>query len=490
MQTLEVMNNSKSYKVGLSGAHGSYASNYGAIIAEEQRMVKSGKFIAFGTDFAMRNLISTTGYLGVFLGVTALLQKVFEDILTNTDMHAAIMEEMNPIFPHHFAITQNDGASGSDKERLKLDLHHMVRKFVKGTTRTNNEIFIYGSTSQMTEFFINVEKRKTAIEVIDVSQSQGTEVLAVAKDIEKELQNIAELEVQALFQIDQRLQQAIGNISDNTRSKVKEVDMMNVAIVEDKSWLTGPELSVLEDSYFLLEDAELFDMMEQCSYQYGKVIRRCSATDKGEASDYHSLLHRQHHLKLKEDEQHQKNKGKVRDYIIPLLNGFLTVELQREVQEKMNKLSEGITIKDYWTLFLQCSLSSLKECNSTVDTKIEVDRYLTLQVQKIRDARSKGVGEVYRQLELAMRDVMQLTDRWIQFNLTLHSDECALPMALSPANLRQCLQMMISEVAPIDIHGADRLRVLAKEGSWKEVQEYVVDFNRRNVESKLQQQQQ
>ena len=228
------MSNSKLYKVGLSGAHGSYPTNYGDITAEEQRMVKSGKFIAFGTDFAMRNLISTTGYLGVFLGVTGLLQKVFEDILTNTEMHSAIMEEMNPIFPHHFTLTQN-GASESENVKVKLALHHVVRKFVKGITQSENEIFICGSTSQATELLTNVEKRKTAIEVIDVLQSQGKEVLAVAEEINAELQEIAEQEVEVLSQIDQKIHQALGNISDNTRSKGKEVDVMNVAIVEDKS---------------------------------------------------------------------------------------------------------------------------------------------------------------------------------------------------------------------------------------------------------------
>ena len=104
-----------------NGSNGINGSDLGSLIAEEQRMVKRGKFIAFGSDFAMRNLISTTGYLGVFLGVTGLLQKVFEDILTNTAMHSAIMEEMNPIFPHHFAIKQNEGSSGCETENGKIE---------------------------------------------------------------------------------------------------------------------------------------------------------------------------------------------------------------------------------------------------------------------------------------------------------------------------------------------------------------------------------
>ena len=472
-----------------NGSNGINGSDLGSLIAEEQRMVKSGKFIAFGSDFAMRNLISTTGYLGVFLGVTGLLQKVFEDILTNTAMHSAIMEEMNPIFPHHFAIKQNEGSSGCETEKVKFILQQVVRKFVKGTTQSDTDVFIFGSVSELSDSLIKVERKKASIEVIDVKRSDGKAVLAVAQEIQEEFQEIEEQEVEILSQIDKLIQRDLGKVSDNTRSRTKEVDMMNVVVVDDKTGFNASELSVLEECYFLLEDETLFALMQQCNYRKEKVIKKCSPTDTGETTYYHSLLQRQRHLKLKHDEQHQKNKGKVRDYIIPLLNGFLTVELQREVQEKMAKLNEGMTIKDYWTLFLQCSLSSLKDCNSTVETKIEVDRYLALQVQKVRKARSKGVGEVYRQLELAMRDVMQLTDRWNQFNLTLHSEEGALPMALLPANLMQCLQMMISEVSAIDIHGADRLRLLTKEGSWTLVQDHVVEFNRRNVETKSQHQQ-
>ena len=84
---------------GISSVNGLKGESYGMLIPEERRMVKDGKWAAFGSDLAMRNLIASSGYLTVFLGVTELLQKVFDKILTSTGMHTGIMEEMSPIFP-------------------------------------------------------------------------------------------------------------------------------------------------------------------------------------------------------------------------------------------------------------------------------------------------------------------------------------------------------------------------------------------------------
>ena len=259
-----------SFKKSTGYANNGFQNGFnGLIIAEEQRMVKSGKFIAFGTDFAMRNLISTTGYLGVFLGVTGLLQKVFDDILTNTEMHSAIMEEMNPIFPHHFTLTQN-GASESENGKVKFNLRQVVRKFVKGTTQSDIDIFIFGSISGLSDSLSKVERKKASIEVIDVTRSNGKEVLTVAQEIDDELREIEELEVDILSEIDGLIQRDFANVSGHTRSKNKEVDIRDVVIVDDKSWFTTPELSVLEEGYLLIEDESLFAMMEQCNYRYWK----------------------------------------------------------------------------------------------------------------------------------------------------------------------------------------------------------------------------
>ena len=151
------------------------------------------------------------------------------------------------------------------------------------------------------------------------------------------------------------------------------------------------------------------------------------------------------------------------------------------VQMEIKGSDDDLTVKGYWELFMGCSLNSLKEVDTVVDTRIQVDQYLTAQVRKVRESQSQGVGAVYRQLEVSMRDIQQLVDRWQQFNLTLHSDEGALPAVLSPPNLLLTLQQLLTEVAPMDIQGAEKLQLLADQGSWLEVQNSVIAFNRRHV---------
>ena len=102
-------------------------------------------------------------------------------------------------------------------------------------------------------------------------------------------------------------------------------------------------------------------------------------------------------------------------------------------------------------------------------------------------AKTNKVINVYNAIEHSMGDIERLCDSWLHFNLALASSDCTIPAALEPRAVMQSVKLMLSELARVDVHGADGLRQAvadptktAKE-QWMAVKDYVIGFNRRNV---------
>ena len=73
------------------------------LLAEERRILNNASMVAFGSDYAMRNLVASHGYFNMFVKVTGFLNTLFNKIsTTNTDIYSGVMVEMNKVFPHHF----------------------------------------------------------------------------------------------------------------------------------------------------------------------------------------------------------------------------------------------------------------------------------------------------------------------------------------------------------------------------------------------------
>ena len=223
--------------------------------------------------------------------------------------------------------------------------------------------------------------------------------------------------------------------------------------------------SVGDDAPMVLVDKDVHLSMEQCHHQWTKLISQLIPNSSGESSYYGDITKKQEHLMLKHEEQEQKLKMKVRNYLLPLIDSYMTAELRNDIQQVMDARRGVFSIKDYWELIISTSLSVLKESDTTPETISQIDQYLRVKVDKVKlAAKTNKVINVYNAIEHSMGDIERLCDSWLHFNLALASSDCTIPAALEPRAVMQSVKLMLSELARVDVHGADGLRQSVADG--------------------------
>ena len=469
------------------------------LLAEERRIISNGSMVAFGSDYAMRNLVASYGYFNMFVKVIGFLSTLFKRISTiNTDIHSGVMIEMNKVFPHHFKVTGNDISADGTQSKVVFKLRAVSRRFVKGTILpTSKMVFVVNGKGGYAS--MSVESTTEYIEVVDMKKSTNVDALLVAKELDERLQEITEEEDHVIALVKRMSDEYLvahddEGVAYRTRSAkpidtVEEQDDPTVLVVEELSADIEAMLSDMgHNAPMVLVDKDVHLSMAQCHHQWNKLVSQLIPNSNGESSYYRDITKRQEHLTLKQEEQEQKLKVKVRNYLIPLIDSYMTNELRNDIQLVMDARGGAFTIKEYWELIISTSLGALKESDTAPETLEQIDNYLRAKVDKVKLAvKSANMNVVYNAIEHSMGDIGRLCESWTDFNLALASSDGTMPEALEPKAVMRSVRLMLSELARVDAHGADRLRQsvadpnkTAKE-QWTVVKDYVVGFNRRNV---------
>ena len=146
--------------------------------------------VAFGSDYAMRNLVASQGYFNIFVKVTGFLSTLFNKISTNTDIYSGVMVEMNKVFPHHFKVTGNDISVSAAQSKVVFKLRAVSRRFVRGTIHpTSKVVFLINSKGGS---LMSVDLATEYIEVIDMEKSTNVDAALVAKELDERLQEISQ----------------------------------------------------------------------------------------------------------------------------------------------------------------------------------------------------------------------------------------------------------------------------------------------------------
>ena len=214
------------------------------LLAEERRILNNGSMVAFGSDYAMRNLVASQGYFNIFVKVTGFLSTLFNKISANTDIYSGVMAEMNKVFPHHFKVTGNDISVSAAQSKVVFKLRAVSRRFVRGTIQPTSKV-VFMINSKGGNSLMSVDLSTEYIEVVDMEKSNNVDAAQVAKELDERLQEIAMDEAHVIDLVKRRSDEYLVGHDDNgvahrTRS-AKPID--TVVKTEDRPVMVVDELT-------------------------------------------------------------------------------------------------------------------------------------------------------------------------------------------------------------------------------------------------------